>query len=64
MVESQSPDNKNILAMIPAFNEASRITPVIKRTSHYLPVLVVDDGSSDDTAPAAVRRRSGRVSGP
>lgn len=42
-----------VLAVIPAFNEASRIEPVIRGASQYLPVLVVDDGSGDDTAGEA-----------
>lgn len=42
-----------VLAVIPAFNEASRIEPVIRGASQYLPVLVVDDGSRDDTADVA-----------
>lgn len=47
----------NIIALIPAFNEAERIQPVIQVARRYLPVLVVDDGSRDDTA--AVARSSG-----
>jgi len=42
-----------ILAIIPAFNESTRITPVITGTLSYLPVLVIDDGSSDNTASVA-----------
>lgn len=42
-----------ILAIIPAFNESTRITPVITGTLSYLPVLVIDDGSSDNTPSAA-----------
>ena len=42
-----------ILALIPAYNEATRIAPVIERTRAYLPVLVVDDGSTDDTTLVA-----------
>ena len=45
--------NKKILAVIPAFNEAARIPDVITRTLEYLPVLVVDDGSTDNTAELA-----------
>jgi glycosyltransferase involved in cell wall biosynthesis len=42
------------LALIPAYNEASRIAPVIEalRTLR-MDVVVVDDGSSDDTAGVA-----------
>jgi glycosyltransferase involved in cell wall biosynthesis len=38
-----------IIALIPAHDEAPRIAPVIARTREFLPVIVVDDGSSDDT---------------
>ncbi len=43
----------NVLALIPAYNEAQRITPVIVAALEYLPVLVVDDGSRDETARVA-----------
>jgi glycosyltransferase involved in cell wall biosynthesis len=46
--------NDNILALIPAHNEAPRITPVITQTLKHLPILVIDDGSSDGTQAAAV----------
>lgn len=39
--------------MIPAYNEESRIEPVIRGAGQYLPVLVVDDGSKDSTANVA-----------
>lgn len=42
-----------ILALIPAYNEAVHIGNVIRQTGEFLPVLVVDDGSSDDTAKIA-----------
>lgn len=42
-----------ILALIPAWNEASRIGPIVEKTRAYLPVLVVDDGSRDETAAVA-----------
>ncbi len=42
-----------VLALIPAHNEAPRIAPVIEGAARHLPVLVVDDGSSDDTASVA-----------
>lgn len=45
--------NGPILALIPAYNEASRIAPVIKGALSQLPVLVVDDGSQDETAVVA-----------
>jgi len=46
-----------IVALIPAHDEAPRIDPVIRAAAAHLPVLVVDDGSSDDTA--AVARAAG-----
>lgn len=46
-----------IVALIPAHDEAPRIGPVIRAALEHLPVLVVDDGSSDDTA--AVARAAG-----
>ncbi len=39
-----------VLALIPAYNEAERVGAVVAATRAYLPVLVVDDGSADDTA--------------
>jgi glycosyltransferase involved in cell wall biosynthesis len=53
-----------ILAVIPAHNEARHIAHTIAGAREHLPVLVVDDGSSDDTgaqaqsAGAAVLRQS------
>ncbi|MEI2688323.1 MAG: glycosyltransferase family 2 protein [Anaerolineae bacterium] len=41
------------LALIPAYNEASRVAPVITAAQAHAPVLVVDDGSRDDTAAVA-----------
>lgn len=43
----------SVLALIPAWNEASRLGPVVEKTRDYLPVLVVDDGSDDETASVA-----------
>ncbi|MBA3686509.1 MAG: glycosyltransferase family 2 protein, partial [Planctomycetes bacterium] len=49
------PRGRELLAVIPAFNEASRIGAVIAGlTALGLPVLVVNDGSSDATADQAV----------
>jgi glycosyltransferase involved in cell wall biosynthesis len=48
------------VAVIPAYNEASTIGPVIDDTAEYVDrVVVVDDGSSDDTA--AIARDHGAV---
>lgn len=44
-----------IFALIPAYNEAARISPVIEIARLHLPTLVVDDGSQDDTAGVAER---------
>lgn len=44
---------KSILALIPAYNESTRIETVVVRSSIHLPVLVVDDGSTDSTAKIA-----------
>ena len=43
----------NVLALIPAFNEGEHITLVVKGAARHLPVLVVDDGSSDGTGALA-----------
>ena len=40
----------SILALIPAYQEGPRIAAVVERTRLHLPVVVVDDGSTDDTA--------------
>ena len=42
-----------IVAVIPGYNEGRRIAEVVRGASVYLPVLVVDDGSSDDTSERA-----------
>ncbi len=42
-----------ILALIPAYNESARIASVIAGALSHLPVLVVDDGSRDETALVA-----------
>ena len=44
-----------ILALIPANNEAVHISSVVRRASQHLPVLVVDDGSIDQTADLAAQ---------
>ncbi len=52
-----SAHESDVLALIPAHNEAARIAAVIAGARPHLPVLVVDDGSADDTAGCA--RRAG-----
>ncbi len=41
------------MALIPAYQEATRVAPVIEAARAHLPVVVVDDGSRDDTAAVA-----------
>lgn len=45
--------NSGVLALIPAYNEARGIGEVVAGATAHLPVLVVDDGSADDTAARA-----------
>jgi glycosyltransferase involved in cell wall biosynthesis len=42
-----------ILAIVPAHDEAPRIARVVEAAKRHVPVLVVDDGSTDDTAEIA-----------
>jgi glycosyltransferase involved in cell wall biosynthesis len=42
-----------ILALIPAYQEGPRVGLVVTAAARHLPVLVVDDGSTDDTAVQA-----------
>jgi glycosyltransferase involved in cell wall biosynthesis len=46
-------DRTGVLALVPAYNEAAGIAAVVAAAREYLPVLVVDDGSGDDTASLA-----------
>ncbi len=48
-------EHKKILAVIPANNEARHISSVVSRAIRHLPVLVVDDGSIDQTAALAAQ---------
>ncbi len=48
-----SPAGRRVLALIPAYNEAGHIAEVVRGAAEALPVLVVDDGSTDATASAA-----------
>ena len=43
----------DICAVIPAYQAAPTLDAVVRATSEHLPVLVVDDGSTDDTAAVA-----------
>lgn len=47
------PQQMHILAIIPAYNEGARVGAVVAGAAEFLPVLVVDDGSTDDTIAQA-----------
>jgi len=53
-------DNAGILALISAWNEAATIGGIVAAVRPRLPVLVIDDGSTDGTA-AAARAAGARV---
>jgi glycosyltransferase involved in cell wall biosynthesis len=42
-----------LIALIPAYQEGPRIAGVVTAASAHLPVVVLDDGSTDDTADRA-----------
>ena len=44
---------ETILALIPGYQEGPRIATVVEGARAFLPVVVVDDGSTDDTAAQA-----------
>lgn len=46
-----------VIAVIPAYQAARTLEAVVRATARHLPVLVVDDGSTDDTS--AVARSAG-----
>jgi glycosyltransferase involved in cell wall biosynthesis len=52
--------DRPVLALVPAWNEAAFIRPVLDSVLAYLPTLVVDDGSTDDT-PALARAAGATV---
>lgn len=66
MSESATPPDRTpargrVFAVVPALNEGSRIGPVVEAVSRFVDgVVVIDDGSADDTA-AAARRAGARV---
>lgn len=43
----------DVLAVIPAYQAAPTLDAVVRATAEHLPVLVVDDGSTDDTSAVA-----------
>lgn len=44
---------ETIVALIPGYQEGPRIAAVVTAAGRHLPVVVVDDGSTDDTAAQA-----------
>lgn len=47
-------DHEKILALLPAYNEAAHLGPVLEEVKKHIDdILVVDDGSQDDTASIA-----------
>lgn len=42
-----------VIAVIPAYQAAATLARVVRQTAEHLPVLVVDDGSTDETAAVA-----------
>jgi glycosyltransferase involved in cell wall biosynthesis len=44
---------RRVTALIPAYQEGPRIAAVVAGARRHLPVLVIDDGSTDDTAARA-----------
>lgn len=46
------PSKPHTVAVIPAFNDGASIGEVATRAAEHCPVIVVDDGSIDDTAQA------------
>jgi glycosyltransferase involved in cell wall biosynthesis len=58
MLHAMSAPAENVLIVIPAYNEASRVGSVVRDVRRVLPsadVLVIDDGSADHTGREAVR---------
>ena len=43
----------DVVAVIPAYQAASTLEAVVRATAQHLPVIVVDDGSTDDTSDVA-----------
>jgi len=61
MPKMRRPDHPKVTCVLPAFNEAKNLPRVVSMLDETLrpicseySVLIVDDGSSDDTAAAAI----------
>ena len=48
-----SSDTADVIAVIPAYQAAPTLDAVVRATAEHLPVLVVDDGSTDETSTVA-----------
>ena len=59
IVKKNAQDDHRGLVLIPAYNAEGIISQVIQKAGKYLPVLVVDDGSTDHTAQNA--RKAGAM---
>ena len=53
MTRPTEPAAPRVLALVPGYEEGPRIGSVVEAARRHLEVLVVDDGSTDDTAAAA-----------
>ena len=54
-INNSKTNDLNIIAVIPAYNESQNIEKIIQETRKYVSsVIVVDDGSSDNTASIVV----------
>lgn len=45
----------SIVALIPCYNEIAHVAGVVQRTRQHLPVVVIDDGSTDGSGAAAAK---------
>ncbi len=61
---AQAPRGSRVLALIPAWNEARTLGSIVEAVRQTLPVLVVDDGSTDATADVARRAGATVISHP
>ncbi len=51
--QGSEPVPSDVVALIPAYQAARTLADVITEAARHLPVIVVDDGSTDDTAAVA-----------
>ena len=52
--------HSSVVAVVPAHDEGPRIEAVVQTAMRHVPVLVIDDGSADDTGDRA-RAWSGKM---